>query len=165
MASKGYISNPVVKKGLILFLSSFFLLSCSTIKKERAFNNGVVFSTIRTYELLVMENYELLNLMEEEGDTGPSRRRNLIVGRLNSALYHLGGTIKMIEGKKEWPQEVYKEIGDKEALNERREYMKALKEKWEREWKESFDSEAEGPYRELALETYIRYGNAFGILE
>jgi len=147
---------------LLLFFLTMMISSCASIE-ERAFNDGLLFSTIRTYELLVMENYELLNLMEEEGDTGPSRHRNLIVGRLNSALYSLGGTIKMIYGKKDWPEEVYSQIGSEEELNERKAYMKVLKEKWEKEWKESFDSEAEEPYRELALETYIKYRNAFGI--
>lgn len=124
---------------------------------------GAEFMTVQTYELLIHENYELLLLMDEEGDTGPSRHRNLIVGRLNSALYHLGSMIKDFHERKEWPLPVVRYVSVNGYADDNRQFVKAFKGRWESEWKESFDDEDPQGYRMRALETYLKYGNAFGI--
>ena len=147
---------------LFIVFPLFGVLSCASPEK-RGFDDGVLVSTVRTYELLVLENYELLMIMDDEGDTGPSRHRNLVVGRLNSALYHLGAAIKMMEGRKKWPESVLTEASHEKDREERKMFMRELENRWLREWKESFDDEAIYPFRELALETYKKYGNAFGI--
>ncbi len=140
--------------------------SCASIEKrgeKRGFDDGVLFSTIQTYELLVMENYDLLKLMDEEGDTGPSRRRNLVVARLNSALAHLGGVIKGLEGRKDWPKSVLEQVRKEEYIANNHSFARALKAQWESKWKASFDDEDREGFRELALERYIKFGNAFGL--
>ncbi|MDH3976026.1 MAG: hypothetical protein OEV42_17260 [Deltaproteobacteria bacterium] len=131
--------------------------------EEQGFEKGRLFMTVQTYELLVHENCELLRLMDEEGDTGPSRHRNLVMGRLNSALYQLGEMIKSFEGRDEWPEAVLDYVRQEGYAENNRQFASNLKDQWEREWKESFDSEDPEGYRVLALETYLNYGNAFAV--
>ena len=150
-----------------LILLSLLLLiispSCASIEK-RGFDDGLLVSAIQTYELLVMENYDLLKLMDEEGDTGPSRHRNLVVARLNSALTQLGAIFKEIEDRKNWPESLVEQMHQGE-VNIDESFAKALQERWDREWKASFDDEDPEGFREIALERYIKYGNAFAIVE
>lgn len=153
------------KKLIFIFLFFFLLNACASFDalkiEEEAFEKGSLLVTVQTYDLLLQENYELLKLMDEEGDTEPSRHRNLIVARLNSALYHLGGMIKSMEGNVLWPQSVIVSFLTEEYVENNRQFAKTLKNRWEREWKESFDDEDGDGYRELAIETYLKYGNAF----
>ena len=146
----------------LLLLFSLTLHSCASIER-RGVEDGTLVTYLQTYELLVMENYDLLKLMDEEGDTGPSRRRNLVVARLNSALAHLGGMIAQIEKRKRWPALVYEMLKEEGYLARNRAFAAELKERWAREWKESFDDEDPENYREVAIDTYLRCGNPFGI--
>jgi len=154
-------------KKLPFILLLFLFSSCASVDpvkiEERGFEKGSLFMTVQTYELLVHENYELLKLMDEEGDTGPSRRRNLVVARLNSALYQLGSMIKSFQGTEEWPAAVLQQVRQEGYVENNRQFVQDLKPRWEREWKESFNDEDPEGYRQLAIETYLQWGNAFKI--
>jgi len=161
------IAMAFQKKLNLLILILFFLSSCASVDavkiEEQGFETGTFYMTVQTYELLLHENYELLRLMDEEGDIGPSRHRNLIRGRLNSALYHLGAIIKSFEGRQEWPGALLQYVQQEGYLENNRQFIMNMKEQWESQWKESFDDEDPEGYRMVAIETYIEFGNAFKI--
>jgi len=154
---------------------------------EQGYHDGSIYALVQQYELDIDTDYEMLMKLEGQGGKEISQLMDHFVKTLNAKLHTLGLIIEDIDSKnilspyfyefqkkqdETFRKNLEKKIGkDKlkmmDSIDGKAFWKKLKKMRTQKNWKmeiknEKFRNEFE-KYIDLALDTYIRYGNAFKI--
>lgn len=182
----------VIVLGIMFFWCPVF--AQEGVKKdlyEQGFRDGCVYALVVQYEMDIDGDYKMLKKMEGQEDEKIKGFREYFVKGLNGRLDTLGHIVEDMDNKKILRPRFFEFVKEQDEITTRnlektfgkekwakmeeslegpKDYWKKLKEEREQNnWKMEIKSEELRAhiekYVELALDTYIQYGNLFKIEE
>jgi hypothetical protein len=173
---------------LIFFSSNTFAEDSKISDYERGYNDGTIYLLADGYENEIRNAYDVLIKIEKVQGKEIDEVKELLIKRINGNLYSLGSMVadnekgklvspdlyKQLKKEEDQFDQIYKEINGSDKLSEInaslethiKNYWKSLKKEREgKNWELNYINEKNKNLMEknidLALETFIEYGNIF----
>ncbi len=180
------MNRVIIALALILFSSSTFAQEAKKTDYAAYFQDGGTYVQSMWFEDSIKNNYEVLKKIEKLKGTEIEEVKDLLIRRINATLYTLGGMIEDIEKgeilsshfyeyQKNEEQRMSKALEESLGSKKYSEIMSTLDET--KFWKNLKDEREMKNWKlkhknkkiinrmeqkiELALDTYIKYGNIF----